>query len=206
MIYQSPFFWGALITLGLVIGYFIRQLIAVRQLNSIEQRIKRQIEEAKSKAKEIILEAQEKATTLLEEVKKEERESKIQLGRLEERLLKKEEQMEGQSLDLKRREDQIIQDVEKLKTAKLEIDELKQKAVSELERITGLSAAQAKNFLLKSLQEKYQQELASTVQKLDKERREEIERRSLEIMTTAIQRYARSHVGEITTTAFSLND
>ena len=114
--------------------------------------------------------------------------------------------MEGQSLDLKRREDQIIQDVEKLKTAKLEIDELKQKAVSELERITGLSAAQAKNFLLKSLQEKYQQELASTVQKLDKERREEIERRSLEIMTTAIQRYARSHVGEITTTAFSLND
>ena len=89
MIYQSPFFWGALITLGLVIGYFIRQLIAVRQLNSIEQRIKRQIEEAKSKAKEIILEAQEKATTLLEEVKKEERESKIQLGRLEERLLKR---------------------------------------------------------------------------------------------------------------------
>jgi len=206
MIYQSPFFWGALIILGLVIGYFIRQLIAVRQLNSVEQRIKKQIEEAKSKAKEIILEAQEKATALLEEVKKEERESKIQLSRLEERLLKKEEQIEEQSSGLKQREEQIVQDVERLKTAKSEIDELKQKAVSELEKVAGLSTAEARNFLLKNLQEKYQEELASCIQKLDKERREEIERRSLEIMTTAIQRYARSHVGEVTTTTFSLND
>jgi len=206
MIYQSPFFWGALIILGLVIGYFIRQLIAVRQLNSVEQRIKKQIEEAKSKAKEIILEAQEKATALLEEVKKEERESKTQLSRLEERLLKKEEQIEEQSSGLKQREEQIVQDVERLKTAKSEIDELKQKAVSELEKVAGLSTAEARNFLLKNLQEKYQEELASCIQKLDKERREEIERRSLEIMTTAIQRYARSHVGEVTTTTFSLND
>ncbi len=206
MVYQSPIFWGALITLGLVAGYFVRQLIVVRQANSIEQKIKKQIEEAKSKSKEIILEAQEKATALLEEIKKEERENKSQLGRLEERLIKKEEQVEEQSISLKKREDQLSQDVEKLKSAKLEIEELKQKAVSELERITGLSSAEAREFLLKNVQDKYQQDLASTVQKLNKERREEIERQSLNIMTTAIQRYARSHVGEITTTAFALND
>jgi ribonuclease Y len=206
MIYQNPFFWGALMALGLAIGYFIRQIIASKQLNSVEQKTKKQIEEAKLKAKEIILESQEKAASLLEEVKKEEKESKNQIGRLEERLIKKEEQIEEQSSQLKERENKIIQDVEKLKTAKVEIDELKQKAISELERITGLSSAEARNFLFKNLQDKYQQELASTIQKLDKERREEIERRSLEIMTTAIQRYARSHVGEVTTTAFSLND
>ncbi len=206
MIYQNPIFWGVLIAFGLVAGYFIRQLIVVRQANSIEQRIKKQIEEAKAKAKEIILEAQEKATTLLEEVKKEERENKVQLGRLEERLLKKEEQLEEQSLGLKDREGQIIQDVEKLKTAKSEIEELKQKAISDLEKIAGLSSAEAQNFLLKNIQSKYQQDLASAIQKLEKEKREEIERHSLEIMTTAIQRYARSHVGEITTTAFDLND
>lgn len=206
MIYQSPFFWAALIVLGTVIGYFIRQLIAVRTANSIEQKIKRQFEEARSKTKEIILEAQEKATALLEEVKKEERETKLQLSRSEERLLKKEEQLEARFLDLKRREDQIIQDVDKLKAAKLEIEELKQKTVSELEKIAGLSTSEAREFLFENLKEKYQKELSSVIQKLEKERLEQIERRALEIMTTVIQRYARSHVGEVTTTTFTLND
>lgn len=192
--------------LGAVIGYFIRQSIAAKRLNSTEQKLKRQLEETKTKAKEIILEAQEKATNILEEIKKEERENKIQLGRLEERFLKKEEQVENQSLELKRGEDRLVQEVEKLKSAKLEIEQLKQKAVSELEKITGLSETEAKNFLLKSVQDKHQQELATALQKLEKEKREDIERRSLDIMTTAIQRYARSHVGEITTTAFNLND
>lgn len=206
MIYQSPFFLAALIVLGSVFGYFIRQLIAVRQFNSVEQKIKKQTEEAKTKSKEIILEAQEKATTLLEEVKKEERENKAQLTRLEERLLKKESQLEEQSSVIKNREEKNIQDVEKLKSAKAEIDDLKQKAISQLEKITGLSLTQAKEFLFKNLQEKYQEDLAVATVKLEKEKREEIERKSLDIMTTAIQRYARSHVGEVTTTAFNLED
>lgn len=206
MIYQNPFFWGALILLGLISGYFIRQLIAVRLAKSLEQKIRKQFDEAKSKAKEIILEAQGKAASLLEEIKKEERESKVQLGRLDERLLRKEEYLEQQSADLKQRETQIIQDVERLKNAKLEVEELRQKAIFETERISGLSSAEARNLLLKTVQERHQQELASSIQKLEKERREEIERRSLEIMTSAIQRYARSHVGEVTTTVFNLDD
>jgi len=206
MIYQSPIFWAGLIILGTVFGYFIRQLIAVRQFNSVEQKIRKQNEEARARAKEIILEAQEKSTALLEEIKKAERENKSQLTRLEERLLKKESQLEEQSSGLKHQEEKILSDVEKLKTAKLEIDELKQKAIFQLEKITGLSTNEAKEFLFKNLQEKYQQDLATTLSKMDKDRREEIERKSLEIMTTAIQRYARSHVGEVTTTAFNLTD
>ena len=206
MIYQSPIFWAVLLLIGLVAGYFIRQLIAVRLARSLEQKIRKQFEEAKSKAKEIIFEAQEKAASLLEEIKKEERETKIQLGRLEERLLKKEEQIEQQSTDFKERETGLTQDIEKLKVAKSEVEDLRQKAITETERISGLSATEARNLLLKSIQEKYRQELTSTIQKLEKDRREEIERRSLEIMTSAIQRYARSHVGEVTTSVFTLED
>ena len=73
MIYQNPAFWLALVFVGTILGYFARQFIAARQASSIEERLKRQSEEAKVKAKELILEAQERATTLLEEVKKEER-------------------------------------------------------------------------------------------------------------------------------------
>ncbi len=144
MIYQDPIFWAGLLILGLVAGYFIRQLIAVRQSNSIEQRTKKQIEDAKSKAKELILEAQERATALLEEIKKEERESKIKLSRSEERLLTKEEQIEHQFSDIKFRENKITQDIERLKIAKLEIEELKEKAILELERIAGFSAPEAR--------------------------------------------------------------
>jgi ribonuclease Y len=206
MVYQNPLFWGGLVVIGAIAGYFIRQQIASRRANSIEQKIKKYEEEAKSKSKEIILEAQGKATTLLEEVKKEERENKNQLSRLEERLLKKEEVIEHQSADLKRREGQIEHDVEKLKDVKVEIDALKQKAISDLEKIAGFSAAEAKDVLLKNIKEKYQQELASMLQKMEKDRKESIENKSLEIITNVIQRYARSHVGEITTTVFPLKD
>jgi ribonuclease Y len=206
MIYQSPIFWAGLIFLGLVAGYFIRQLIAVRQGNSIEQKIKKQIEETKAKTKEIILEAQEKATSLLEEAKKEERENKIQLGRLEERLLKKEEQIDQRTEDLRKKEEEINQDIQKLKNTKSEIDELKQKAISELEKTSHLSTEEAREFLFKNIQEKYRQELSLLIQKLEKEKRDEIEKKSLDIMTTAIQRYARSHVTEVTTSVFDLGD
>ncbi len=206
MVYQSPFFWGALIVLGLVAGYFIRQLIAAKQLNSVEQKIRRQIEEAKTKAKEIVLEAQEKSTSLLEEVKKEERERKVQIDRSEERLLKKEEVLEKQAADLKFQNEHIDQEIDKLKTAKAKIDELKQKIETETEKIAGLTAVEAKEKLLKDVQEKYREELIQSFQKLEKEKKEELEKKSVEIMTTAIQRYARSHVAEITTTIFHLPD
>jgi len=206
MIYQNPLFWAGLVILGVFAGYFIRQTIASKNLNSAEQKIKRQVEESKAKSKEIVLKAQEKATDLLEEVKKAEKEGKIQLGKLEERLLKKEEYLDSQSLELRRREEKSYQDIEKLKTVKTEIDELKQKVVSELEKVSGMSANQAKDFLLKNAQEIHQGELVSTLSKMDKERREEIEKKSLDIMTTAMQRYARSHVSEVTTSIFNLND
>ncbi len=206
MIYQNPLFWASLVILGAIVGYFIRQAIASKNLNSVEQKTKRQIEDSKAKAKEIILEAQEKATGALEEIKKAEKEGKIQLGKLEERLLKKEEHLDTQSLELRQREEKSFQDIEKLKTAKGEIDELKQRVISELEKVSGMSANQAKEFLLKNAQELHQGELVSTLSKMDKERREEIEKKSLDIMTTAMQRYARSHVSDVTTSVFNLND
>ncbi len=195
-----------MVFVGIVLGYFIRRFIAVRQASSIEQRLKRQSEEAKAKAKELILEAQERATALLEEVKKEERESKSQLSRSEERLLKKEELLEKQVGDLRTREAQNVSDAEKLKGVKAEIDELKQKAIKELERVAGFSAAEAKEVLLKDIQSAYGQELITAVQKLEKERRDEIEKKSVEIMTGVLERYARTHVAEITTSVFNLND
>ena len=93
MIYQNPIFWAILVLLGAVIGYFIRQLIAANKLDSVERKVKKQTEDSRTKANELILEAQEKATSLLEESKKAEREQKLQLARMEERLVKRVERV-----------------------------------------------------------------------------------------------------------------
>lgn len=204
MQYQNPVFWVILVIVGGILGYVLRQFVALRSKSGVEQKIKEKLEEARAKSKEIILEAQERSASLIEESKKEERERKIQIDRLEERFLAKEEAIEKDVHNLRAKEAHISEESEKIKVREAEIIELKKNAQEELQKIAKISPEQAKELILKNVRESYQKELASTVQKLEKERREEIEKRSLDILTTAIQRYSRSHVSEVTTTIFNL--
>ncbi len=176
-------------------GYFIRQLTASRQASSIERKISRQLEEADSRAKKIISEAQDKSANI-----------QIQLGRLEERLLTKEESLEKERIDLRSREKQIIDDIEKIKISKIKADELKEKLALEFEKIAKFTEAEAKEKLLEQIKDKYKEDLVVTIGKLAKERNEEFEKKAVEIMTEAMQRLARSYVSEATTTVFNLND
>ena len=86
---NSAIFWPALAG-AVVLGYFIRQFIVSKQAGSAEEKIKLKLDQSQTHAKEIVLEAKDKASLLLEEVKKEEKEKKSQLTKLEERLFKKE--------------------------------------------------------------------------------------------------------------------
>ena len=131
---QNPILWGALIIVGFVAGYFIRQIIVSKKGDSADRKIRKQLEEAESKALVITLEAQKKAVDLLEELKKEEREQKTQLSRIEDRLVNKEGLLEKQQSDLRLQEDQIKEDVEKIKIAKIQIAELRERLSSDLEK------------------------------------------------------------------------
>lgn len=195
---------AGLLLVGLVFGYVLRRTIAAQRANSVEQKIKLQIEEAKNEAKTLLLEAKEKAASLLDEVKREERERKGQIDKIEERLIHKEELLEKQSQNLLARENQLSAETTRLNTLKAELSDLKARAVLELEKNAGLSAGEARRQLLQGVEEQHREELTQAVQKLEQERRDEIEKKSLEIITGAIQRYARSHVSEITTSVFTL--
>ncbi len=195
---------AGVLVLGLVIGYLLRRLIAAQRANSLEQKLKLQLEEARNEAKAVILEAKDKAAALLDEAKKEERERKGQLDRLEERLLKKEEALERQFQQSQSRENQLKEEYSKIANLKAEVQNLELKTVRDLERVAGLDKEGAKQELLRKIETEYREELPVVIQKLERERREEIEKKSLEIITSAIQRYARSHVAEITTAAFTL--
>ncbi len=190
--------------LGAGIGYFVRQQIAVRRRENQAEKLKEDSQKAKSEAQEIVLEAKNKAVALIDEARQEEKERKASLTKLEERLLEKEESLTEKEKTL----EEVRKNIES-KTAELEgelkdLESTRERITEELSKISGIKPEEAKEKLVKELKEQYSEDLKQTLHKLATERKEEIEKKSTEIMTAAMQRYARVHVSDITTSTFTL--
>jgi ribonuclease Y len=194
------------IIFGLIAGYFIQQAISVRKTNSLEQKIKSQVEEAQTQAREIVLKAQDKAAALYDEIKKEESEKGIKLDRLEGHLIKKEELLNKQNQDIEVKQKKAGEELVKIHSSKADVEELRKQAIEKLEKLSDMNVEQAKEGLLEMVKKDHQKDLVTSIRKLENERREEIEKKSLDIITIALQRYARSHISEMTTTTFTLPD
>ncbi|TSC82500.1 MAG: uncharacterized protein G01um101420_333 [Parcubacteria group bacterium Gr01-1014_20] len=194
------------VVLGLVGGYLVRHFWASRQSNSIEQKIKDKLVTAEEKSKKLVLEAENKAASLLAEIRKEERDQKTQLSGLETRLLRREEILDKKLLSMGEEESSLKAKSEELKSKEEEVQKIKEQTKGQLEKLSGLSREQAREELLREVKESSSQDLAATLQKIDKERHEQIEKKASEVITIALQRFARSQVAEFTTTIFHLND
>ncbi len=194
----------AFLAVGLIAGYVIRQQLASKRANSVEQTITKKLEETKLEATRILAEAQAHAAKILEEGRKEEKERKEKIDKNEERLIQREESLQAQLLAVSNRDTKLAEELRKVEATKLEIAEVQKKAVSQLEKIAGLRADEARAKLLKEVEEQYRGDLSATIQKMENERREEIEKKGSEIITTAIMRYARSNVADVTTSVFHL--
>jgi len=203
--FLNPFFWLSL-AIAVALGYLVRHLIVSKQASSVEEKIKLKLEEAQTQAKGIVLEAKDKAAILLEELKKEEKEGRAQLTKFEERLIKKEESLEKQFADIVSQKGILEKAMTDVGAKKAEIEELRKEILVELEKVARLSVEDAKKQILHRIKEEHGVELTKTLQKLEKDRREEIEKKSLDIITSAIQRYSRSHVADVTTSVFQLPD
>ncbi|TSC82619.1 MAG: uncharacterized protein G01um101419_537, partial [Parcubacteria group bacterium Gr01-1014_19] len=127
-----------------------------------------------------------------------------QVDKLEERARSKEESLDQQSRNLVSQENKLKSELGGVEQVKKDIAEAQMKAVAQLEKISGLSVAEAKTRLMGEVEEQHRHELIRKLQELEKDKREEIEKKSLDIITTAMQRYARSHVADLTTTVFTL--
>ena len=191
---------------GFGAGYLVRQSWSSKKLGSLEAQAAKKAEEAEVKAKEIIVEAKEKAASILVEGKNEERDRRKEIEALEARVLSREESLDKKSATLTMEESAIRAREEKLRNADAALAEKQKSLQAQLENIAGLSKQQAHEAILKEAKESRSQDLAQTIQKMDQENRDNVEKRSADIITTALQRYARSHVAEITTTLFPLGD
>ena len=197
---------AVLLIVGLAIGYFARRFWAARQLGDVEERIKKEIAETEVRAKEIIAEAKDKAASLLVDLKNEEKERRKEIEAHEARLVHKEETLEKKVNDLSAEEGKVRAREEKMRESEGELAKKEGEVIARLEKAAGLTADKARDEIMARVKEDRSQDLAQLIQKIDRENREEIEKRAAEIITTALQRYARGHVAEITTTLFPLKD
>ena len=196
---------GALaLAAGLVAGYLIRQLIASKNANSAETQIKRQLEEAKTQSKEVLLEAKDKAVKILEDAKDQEKEHLAILSRQEERLSSQMKKLEQRENEIDGSKKDLERQISQVKTIKQESEDLRKQSEVVLEQIAKLTEEEAKAKLLAQVEENHKTELVSAIVKMEKNKIEELEKKAQEIMTVAIQRYARSHISEITTSTVNL--
>jgi ribonuclease Y len=192
--------------LGVVVGYLVREFLGSKRAGSLEQKLKKQLEEAEGNAKEIILGAKEKAASLLVESQKEEKERKDKISELENRILDREKNLDLRLTKIEEEKSGLEGERKELEKSKEELEELKKESRAKLEKIGGLTTEAARERLIEEAREHHKEDLAKTLQKLEQERKEEVEKRSNEIITIALQRYARSHVAELTTTTFHISD
>ena len=198
--------WIVGIVAGLAIGYGIRVSIAKRLQNSLEKKAEAELESAKSEAKEIIVEAKDKASSILENANKEERDRKQELRQLEERLLKREDLLDQKLRELDNGEKSLKSKENEIKEKESDVEHLRERAVGELEKVSGLTREEARKAMFEEIETSAKQDLATSLTKLERERKEEIEKKANEIITTAIQRYSRNAIADVTTSVVNLPD
>ena len=197
---------AAFAVVGFVAGYFVKHSWTNKKFGSLDEQIKKQISEAETKAKEIVIEAKDKAASLLVEIKNEERDRRKEVEALEAKVMSREEAIDKRAATLSVQEADIRSREDKNRAREDELKKREEDASKQIEKVAGLTREEARDAIVREAKEARSNDLASLIQKIDKENREEVEKRSGEIIATALQRYARSHVSEITTSIFHLQD
>ncbi|MBU4298461.1 ribonuclease Y [Patescibacteria group bacterium] len=185
---------------GSVLGYYARQSIARKKLGTIEEKLRKRLDETKKEAEKILSQAQEKAKGIIETAKKEEDKRREELIKTERFLLKREDNLDSRLQVLERKEQEFRQRVEKLKEIKGTIEGLRKEALAQLERVSGLTKEEAKKELFLGLEREAQKDILEKLRKLETAGWEQYEKKAKEILAIAIQKCAISQAQEITTT------
>ncbi len=162
------------------------------------------VKTAEAKKKESLLEIKEESIKNKNELEKETKERRAELQRYEKRVLSKEEALDKKSDAIEKREAGFAAKEEQLKQREAKVEELSKQRVQELERISGLTSEQAKEYLLKTVEEDVKHDTAKLVKELEAQAKEEADKRAKEYVVTAIQRCAADHVAETTISVVQL--
>ncbi len=192
------------LAIGAASGYYVRQIIAKKQLGTAEGKASKLLDEAEKKAQEALLDAKNKAVNILEEAKKKEADRENQIMRLEERLEKREISLDSKMEEIERAKNILEKKAEEIRQIRKEADDARKQELKRLEKIAGLSKEDAKKVLLQLTEEENRGMLAKKIKDLEINGLEELNKKAKDIMTAAIQKYAGSHAADVTTSTVSI--
>ncbi len=186
----------------------VRKNTIEKKIGNAEEKARTIIDDALKVAerskREALMEAKEESLKSKNELEKETKERRAELQRYERRVLAKEETLDKKSDALERREQSYAAKEEKLAKQETELNKLQEKRVQELERISGLTSEQAKDYLLKTVEDEVKHETAVLVKELESRAKEEADKKAKEYVVTAIQKCAADHVAETTISVVQL--
>ena len=196
----------AFLSWNLAIAY--RKRTYESKIGSAEVKSREIIEEAlktaETKKREAMLEAKEEALRTKNELERETKERRAELQHYENRVLSKEENLDKKQNALEKREQTLQQKEESIAARSREVDSLYDRGMEELERIAGLSVEQAKEFLLRSIEDDVKHDKARMIRDLESAAKEEADKKAKEYVVSAIQRCAADSVAESTVSVVQL--
>ena len=195
-----------IVLVAIVITWFAaiayRKNIAEAKLGKAEDKAREIIDEAlkdaENKKRDILLTAKEEAMKTQTDLEKEVKERRNEIQRMEKRVLSREENLDKKSDTLERREQSLSAREANLSRKQAEVDELSAKRQQELERISGLTSEQAKEYLLKTVEDDVKHETAVMIKEMETRAKEEADKKAKEYVVTAIQKCAADVVSEST--------
>ena len=198
----------AAFVVGFAIGVAHRKKKAEAIIGSAETEAKRILNDAyktaEAKKKEAVLEAKDEIHNMRSEADKELRERRNELKQQEHRLVQKEESLEHRSDNLAKKEEQLADRLAVAEKKIVEVDQLKKSQMDILERISGFSIQQAKDYLLKSLEDDLVHDKALKIQSYEQQLKEESDQLASRVISQAIQRCAADHSSEVTISVVDL--
>lgn len=197
---------------GVIVGFNLgvahRKKIAEAELGSAEEKAKSIVSEAEknasAKKREMMLEAKEENQKLRAQLDAEIKERRGELSRQERRLTQKEENLDKKTDNLEKKEQSYNQKLKNLESKEAEIAEIKAQQMALIEKISGLTAEEAKALLLKDIEESTRHEAAIMVKEIEQEAKENAERNAKNIVALSIQKVAADHVAETTVSVVNL--
>ena len=198
--------FAIVLVLAVVITWFVavayRKNIAEAKVGKAEDKAREIIDEAlksaEAKKRETLLEAKEEALKTKNDIDKEVKERRSELQRMEKRVLSREENIDKKTEAVEKKEAFLSKKEAELDAKKREISDLEAKRTQELERISGLTSEQAKEYLLKTVEDDVKHETAVMIKELETKAKEEADKKAKDYVVTAIQKCAADHVSETT--------
>ena len=190
--------------MGLIIGYYLRLIIALGKRRSIEIDIKQMIVGAKEEAQKILDEAKNKSEDKLTKAGEEEKRREQEYKETEKRLIKKDELLDTRQAEINKEIENLKFKIEDIKKVQEKITKLEEEKKLELEKIAKLTEEEAKENLLQDIEKKYEEDILIRIVKLENSNGEELQKRAKDILATSIQRLAASTASDLMVTTVAI--